>query len=55
MGKKYTDKGISDKKTDDLKESRKEYMELMADESKPHFNNILWRLTKLVELIWRKC
>ena len=46
------DEGIADKEEENMEEARKELMEMMADESEPHFTKILWRLTNLGQLIY---
>ena len=37
-----------------MEELREKLMELMMDESKLHFTNILWSLPNFGQLIWRK-
>ena len=34
------DKGLCDEESGDMEEGRKEHMDLMGSESKPHFTNI---------------
>ena len=48
------DEGLAHDEIEDLEEAWKDLMELMADDSKPRFTNILWRLPNLGQLIWRK-
>ena len=38
--KEYLDEGLTDEKAEDTEKARKEWMELMVHESKPHFSNI---------------
>ena len=48
--KDYVDENQAYEEVEELDESWKEIMELMADESKPHFTNIWQKLPSLVQL-----
>ena len=45
---------LNDEEVEGLEEAWREMMELIADDSKPSFTNILWRIPNLGQLIWRK-
>ena len=40
MKKESVEEGLADEEAEDLEETRKELIDLMAADSKPHFNNI---------------